>query len=150
MKIIDSGHYYKFHQLDMPEGKQSDTVYPSEIRFVKRVGKKFPGNVISYPGTTMQEVLRALISRCHYLYNQTPCWQTKLAIPLMKACVWLFEMRAAHRHGRSAPGFNEAVYGEFCTICGHVGCKGGCHADASVSGDGGSPVPRVETIRTHS
>jgi hypothetical protein len=49
-------------------------------------------------GTTSQEVLRALLA----------------------AVVWLYEHRAAKKHGRQAPSFHDAVYGTLCAECGHV------------------------------
>ncbi len=120
MKVIDPGHEYTLDSLD---GDQEN-----RLVFVKREGEKYPGNVGHRPGTTMQEVLRALIDRAIYVNNQTPCRETGKAIEAMMTAVWQFELRAARRHGRSDDfGIEEAVYGEKCHKCGHVGCKGECH-----------------------
>lgn len=62
MKVIDPGHVYDLRSLD---GEQLN-----RLVFVKREGPSYPGNVGHYPGTTMQEVLRALIDR---LPPRSPC-----------------------------------------------------------------------------
>lgn len=115
MKVSDQGHRYYLSQLD-GDGSQV-------LQFVKREGLKYPGNVGHYEGTTSQEVLRALIDRAQYVNRQTPCWQTKLSLYFLHAVVWLYEQRAAKRHGRRAPGLEDAVYGDTCGKCGHVGCE---------------------------
>ncbi len=115
VKILDPGHDYELAVLDGHE--------PVHLRFVKREGPGYPGNVDHYSGTTMQYVLRALIDRAGYVNRQIPCWQTTLARHLMMLAVWLLEHRAAKRHKRSAPGLTEAVQGDTCSECGHVGCR---------------------------
>lgn len=119
MIVLDSGHVYELNTLD------GETY--SKLIFVKRVGDKYPWNNNAHPGTTSQEVLRALINRACYVNMQTPCWQTKLSIRLMHYVVWLYEHRAAKRHGRRSPSMIDVLYGIQCRKCGHVGCKGGCH-----------------------
>lgn len=97
--------------------------------FVKREGDGYPGNVGSYPGTTSQEVLRALIDRAEYVNNQVPCAETQAAKELMQAALVLLELRAARRHGRhiDAPDVEFIVNAECCEKCNHVGCMGDCH-----------------------
>lgn len=119
MNIFDAGHRYALSNLDALPWEQPT----QQLYFVKREGEKFPGNVGKHHGTTSQEVLRALIDRAAYVNGQIPCWQTRLSILLMGLCVWLYEQRAARRHGRSAPSFYEATYGQCCQKCGHVGCR---------------------------
>ena len=117
MTVNDAGHCYWLRVLDAhPSAEVS-------LQFVKREGEKFPGNVGHYPGTTSQEVLRALIDRARYVNRQAPCWQTKLSIYLMGFVIWLYEHRAAQRHGRKVPGIYAAIYGTCCPKCGHVGCE---------------------------
>ena len=116
MRVLDAGHCYELASLD------GDLV--QQLQFVKREGGGYPGNVGRYPGTTSQEVLRALIHRAAYVNNQIPCWQTRLSLYLMGAVIWLYEHRAAKRHKREVPGLYEAVYGVTCENCGHVGCEG--------------------------
>lgn len=125
MKVIDPGHFYHLSQLDNGE---ADSVQP--LWFVKREGPGYPGNVGVQPGTTTQEVLRALIERNEYVNNQTPCAETEAAGELLKAALLLYELRAARRHGRISPDFDtvtEAVTAPGCDKCGHIGCKGNCH-----------------------
>lgn len=117
MKVMDPGHCYKLLGLD--------GIALHMLTFVKRKGPNFPGNLDAHGGTTSQEVLRALIDRAIYVNAQIPCWQTKLSIRLMMRVVWLYEHRAAKRHGRKPPTVVEAVYGALCPKCGHVShvCK---------------------------
>lgn len=121
MRVLDAGHYYELASLDGDSGIQ-------RLQFVKREGKKFPGNVGTSPGTTSQEVLRVLLHRAQYVQNQIPCWQTKVSLYFYGAIIWLYEHRAAKNHGRQAPGFREAIWGTCCKLCGHVGCTGNCRA----------------------
>jgi hypothetical protein len=124
MKVLDPGHLYELNILDGPPELEFRT-----LKFVKREGPKYPGNVGSYPGTTSQEVLRALIDRALYVNQQEPHVVNHRAITDMKTIVWLFEQRAAQRHGRDLRfGVHEAVYGETCSKCNHVCCKGDCHS----------------------
>ncbi len=120
MKIIDNGHEYSLSSLDGGP--------PIRLVFVKREGEGYPGNVGHHPGTTMQEVLRALVERATYVNNQIPCEETTETIYLLKQAIFLLESRAAKRHGRSVD-FNteQAVHGPTCYRCGHVGCVGECH-----------------------
>jgi len=115
MKVIDPGHHYALNVLDY--GPDAIT----SIRFVKRVGPKYPGNVGASSGTTLQEVLRACHDRLGYVGRQLPCWQTTACRWLLGLVVWLLEWRAARRHGRLIPCMREAVYGYTCWRCGHVG-----------------------------
>ena len=114
MRVEDLGHRYS---LDVYDGELGSS---ATLRFVKRQGEKYPGNLTSYAGTNSQEVLRALVDRAIYVSNQRPCWQTRLSIYLMMSVIWLYEHRAARQHARKPPGFFEALYGQTCTACGHV------------------------------
>ncbi len=124
MEVVDPGHEYLLDSLD---GEQMN-----HLIFVKREGEKFPGNVGHHPGTTMQEVLRALIDRAQYVNNQVKCHETTMAIDNMEfALLWL-EQRAAKRHGRSESFLDierkDIISGKNkCSKCGHVGCSGDCH-----------------------
>lgn len=122
MQVIDPGHEYLLDSLD--------GVCVNHLVFVKRVGEKYPGNTGSHPGTTMQEVLRTLVERAEYVGRQVPCEETSAVIYHLKMSIYLLEMRAARCHGRSVPGFMDAVRGTGkCSVCGHVGCDGFCHAE---------------------
>lgn len=92
MQIVDHGHEYLLDSLD---GNQEN-----KLIFVKREGSKYPGNIGSHPGTTMQEVLRVLIDRACYVNNQIYSGQTALAIEHMKLALYQLEIRAANRHNR--------------------------------------------------
>jgi hypothetical protein len=61
MKVIDEDHKFDLATLDGYE--------PIRLTFVKRNNPpdKYPGNKDAYPGTTTQEVLRALINRSLYV-----------------------------------------------------------------------------------
>lgn len=97
MRIIDKGHTYALRVLDGVE----EVV----LTFVKRVGKKFPGNDgAPYSGTTNQEVLRALIDRTKYVDNQMHDSRNHMAIDYMRKSLFLFEQRAASMHGCNLVG----------------------------------------------
>ncbi len=124
MRIIDPGHEYILDSLD---GDQEN-----HLIFVKREGEKYPGNVGNHPGTTMQEVLRALIERARYVNTKIWSPYTQAAIVNMENALLLFERRAAERHGRIEEFLvierQDVIDGtNKCTICGHVGCSGNCH-----------------------
>lgn len=119
MHVRDPGHDYVLASLD---GNA-----PQRLTFVKREGSGFPGNVGSHPGTTMQEVLRALVDRARYVNAQAPCAETEAGIALMQSALLLFELRANRRHDRVGPAFEDldaAMNGETCSRCGHTGCDG--------------------------
>jgi hypothetical protein len=124
MKVLDPGHEYTLKKLDC-DGPLDHPV--ATLRFVKREGPKFPGNVGRYPGTTLQEVLRACADRLAYVNNQEYSDHTYCAQTLIESAIWHLEARAAKRHGRTPPNEEDAVNGQTCNKCGHVGCEGACH-----------------------
>ena len=121
MKILDPGHDY---ELDVLDGD-----FKIQLTFVKRVGKRYPGNATSYPGTNLQEVLRALIDRCQYVNRQIPCWETNRTTGLLRKALHQLESRAARIHGRKLLDVDKTIIEKMptCKKCGHIGCKGGCH-----------------------
>jgi hypothetical protein len=123
MQVIKPGHTYLLDMLDLPEDRQNSK---QSLWFVMREGEGYPGNFGTQPGTTTQEVLRALIERNEYVNNQVPCAETEAAGELLKAALLLYELRAARRHARLSPEFEtltEAVTEKGCDICGHIGCE---------------------------
>jgi len=117
VKVIDPGHVYQLACLDGDEAER--------LRFVKRCTppERYPGNVGSHAGTTMQEVLRALIDRALYVNRQIPCVETELAVEAMREALWFFEVRAARRHGLPSGPRPEYVEREpTCPTCGHIRC----------------------------
>jgi hypothetical protein len=121
MTIIDPGHIFELEQLDTP-------IFPQRLTFVKRMGDKYPSNTSCYPGTNMQEVLRALIHRTLYLNRQDYCMENVRILQYERACIRLLEERAARRHGRELLDLGDfpEIY-ETCHKCLHIGCEGGCH-----------------------
>lgn len=127
---VEPGHIYKLGILDaQPAECFSNLVY------VKRMGDKYPGNTSAHSGTTVQEVLRTAVARLLYVNNQLPNEHTHLARLNIEGAIFELETRAAERTGRDT-GFSihEAVYGITCSKCGHIQCKGECHAENSTSG----------------
>jgi hypothetical protein len=118
LEIIDAGHKYKLTTLD----GEADVI----LTFVKREGKKYPGNEGSYPGTTIQEVCRVLIDRCRYVNNQTPSIYTKACINLLLTIIILLETRASMRHDTfpiwPEEGFDLIDNLPKCSKCGHITC----------------------------
>lgn len=122
MRVLDPGHTFALRHLDDQPG--AETILP----YVKREGNKYPGNVGTQPGTTIQETLRADISRLRYLDRQKPCADNKKVIYHLERSIFYLERRAARQHGRKPPTVLEACYGLQCSKCLHVGCPGDCHA----------------------
>ena len=126
MKVLDPGHMYRLRWLD---GGSFGI-----LRFVKRSGDGYPGNIGSYPGTTTQEVLRALIDRTQYVDNQIPDERNKDVLYHLRSAIFYLESRAAERHGRLEE-FNRTIPIQLpvienmptCDKCNHIGCQGDCH-----------------------
>lgn len=120
MRVLDQGHLYELAELD---GGEINSF--SSLRFVKRVGDRFPGNVSpAYAGTTMQEVLRALIDRAEYVNRQIPCAETEASIALMEAALLLMEIRAKRVKGKNldVATVDSVVHAATCPHCQHVLC----------------------------
>jgi hypothetical protein len=118
MRSLDRGHKFELASYDGGE--------PQVLTFLKRDNppSKYPGNKGHYPGTNIQEVLRAIIDRVKYLDNQVPCAENKIIINLFRMGLYWLEARAARHHGRELQAIT-ADYIEFvptCKTCGHVQC----------------------------
>lgn len=125
MKVIDPGHHYHLIALDgSPGGFET-------LQFVKREGKDYPGNEGSMPGTTTQEVLRALIDRMEYVNDQIPCPENFNVLRKLRESIYQLELRAAKRHGRtlyiSDSELSKIEMLPTCVKCNHIGCEGECH-----------------------
>lgn len=115
MKVIDPGHKFELTILD--------GLGPHLLTFVKREGPGYPGNVGHYPGTNLQEVLRALIERVKYLDHQVPCSENKQLLLFFRESIFLLERRAAKRHNRWFDLIPEKERIEklpACPTCGHL------------------------------
>ena len=126
MKVIDPGHLYELDTLDEVDGWAEEF---RQLRFVKRIGDKFPGNdPPGYSGTTTQEVLRALVDRMMYVDRQIPDPRNKVVITHMLDAIRELEMRAAEKRGDH--GAVVAIFTSVrpdlmptCDTCGHVACR---------------------------
>lgn len=120
IKIIDPGHKYGLPVLDAKDRTKRTT-----IQFVKRIGKKFPGNTgVPIPGATVQFFLRAIIHRLEYVNKQDKHWATSAAKFLCSCTVWLLECRAANRHGlHYYKSLKFSYNADMCEECGHTVCK---------------------------
>jgi hypothetical protein len=94
MIVVDPGHAYGLAELD--SGRDSMQL----LKFVKREGEGYPGNVGHYPGTQIQEVLRACIDRIKYVDNQIPHLANKAVLQNLRITLHCLEIRAAERHGK--------------------------------------------------
>lgn len=126
MEVIDPGHVYTLRCLD-DQGLEPALM----LRFVKREGPGYPGNVGHHGGTTTQEVLRALIDRTKYVDNQIHDDRNDELLFHLRSGIFALEMRAAARHGRvlfvhDIGNIEDAPY---CEKCGHIGCDGRCHSE---------------------
>lgn len=121
MRVIDPGHLYSLAHLDGDGGQ--------ELRFVKRVGDRYPGNAPPpYEGTTLQEVLRALIDRMEYVDRQAPCAHNRATTRHLREALRSLEVRAAEARGdeHAADLIRSWRYVELastCAGCGHVCCR---------------------------
>jgi len=120
-KVIDPGHHYQLLVLDGFSNDERD------LQFVKRCDRarpeRYPGNTNSYPGTTLQSVIRCLIERLHYLQGQVWCLENWVILRALGLALWLLEFRAARRHKRfywHGPKF--ATTARMCSMCGHTQC----------------------------
>jgi hypothetical protein len=118
MNIIDPGHAFRLNILD----GHDDPRITQTLIFVKRQGAKFPGNEDHYPGTTSQEVLRALIARAHYVTAQEYHYANSVLIKRCRELLFELELRAAYRHGRVlTQSFPFMIEKEpTCSKCGHI------------------------------
>jgi hypothetical protein len=115
MQVIDPGHDYRLTVFD--------GVANQRLTFMKREGAGYPFNAGSNPGTNCQEVLRALIDRVSYLQRQIPCAENDAIVANLRAALYLFEIRAARRHGRELTGGYENIENvQPCATCGHIEC----------------------------
>lgn len=115
MTILDPGHLYMLRTLDGG--------FPNELRFVKRVGEKYPGNCSAYAGTTSQEVLRALIDRAKYVNGQIYFPENDLVLWHLRSALWLLESRAARTHGRFLDAQPTDIETRpVCSCCLHIVC----------------------------
>lgn len=95
MRVEDPGHRFGLKMLD---AKNSDNHWM--LQYVKRMGAKYPGNKTEHPGTTIQEVCRAQISRLRYVNAQDPDANNDAAIAHEQWTIWHLEKRAFARHGK--------------------------------------------------
>jgi len=114
VNVVDPGHCYELAELDGGE--------VASLQFVKREGEMYPGNVGTCPGTTTQEVLRALIDRTLYVNGQDPCVTNYVVLEHLRRALWELEDRAAKRRGARVPEYLAAVIENepTCSLCGHV------------------------------
>lgn len=118
--VLDAGHRFALFSLDGD--------HPQELRFVKRFDLarpwRFPGNHDAYAGTTLQSVIRALLSRLLYLQRQVWSLENVLVVQCLKAALWFLEFRAARRHDRLyLRSLNFAATAPLCAQCGHTVCR---------------------------
>lgn len=144
MIVLDPGHEYDLQLLDERKtwwqrlvlaitqnpARYVGTGYPGvRLRFVKREGLGYPGNIGTHDGTTLQECLRACIDRVWYLQKQIPCGENDEIIYHLRQSIRLLEHRAAERHGRQVNVPTLAIEKlATCARCLHIGCSGTCRS----------------------
>lgn len=118
MIVKDKGHRYLLKELD-GSGKQ-------EIKFVKRVGYKYPGNVKpEYPGLQNQDLLRVLIDRTLYLDSRERHWVNSICFWLYRLALFLLEFRASSKKELFLNPFliTRIEKLKTCRHCHHVRCN---------------------------
>lgn len=127
MTSVDKGHLY------LVQGYDGSVDQP--IRFMKRLGPRYPGNLgPAYGGTNCQELLRVLIDRVIYLERQEHAEENYRIINHLRNALRWFEDRAARIHSSTTPGLGAELIKKVgkvniellppCRTCGHVVC--GC------------------------
>jgi hypothetical protein len=91
MKILYPGHRYALDILDAPEDRQTRLLVP--LQFVQRKPHHVP-----MPGTTNQEVCRALIDRVKVLNAEVPWVGNAEILRCLRRVIFLHELRAYLRH----------------------------------------------------
>ncbi len=122
MEVVDPGHVYSLQHIDT---KQDKVVPFNTLTFVKREGEKYPGNVGHHPGTTTQEVLRALIDRSKYVDNQLPCEENERVLNHLRRSLFELESRAHSIRGDIILNYDIISNIEnisTCGTCGHILC----------------------------
>lgn len=126
MKVLDAGHWY---ELDLLDADIHGSTSHRELRFVKRIGEKFPGNQEpGYEGTTSQEVIRALIDRQRYVDGQRLCVTNLLVLSNLRMALRWLEVRAAEERGDDTAASRildllEPETEPTCGHCGHTLCR---------------------------
>jgi hypothetical protein len=133
VREIEPGHMYELDQLDIKEGEK---VAPQFLTFFKRD---------SYPGTTIQEGLRAIIHRLLYVNDQEYSGASACCVTYARKMILELEVRAALRHGRKLLNVRFDIENEpTCPLCGHIQPETHNHAVVSTP-DATTPAsPPVE------
>lgn len=106
MRIISPGHKYTLSNMD-GDGEQV-------LTFVRRIPTRD-----AHRGVLLQEVIRVLIDRVFFLYQQVPCEEDTQIINKLRECMVLLETRASRR------SIEKITYPELedvCDDCGHMLC----------------------------
>ena len=121
MQVLDPGHMYVLNQLDVNQDLPTERAV---LTFVKRNSppEKYPGNKTAYPGTTLQETIRAQIDRLKYVNKQQPDSRNLECISLARHMLFLLECRAASLHGRTLTIQSTEDIEDLptCSQCGHI------------------------------
>ena len=121
VRVRDPGHLYELSLLD--------GTGTAELRFVKRIGEKFPGNSEpAYAGTTTQEVLRALIDRQKYVDGQRTNLSNLIVLQRLRSALRWLEERAAEERADDKAALDILALAEpesepTCAGCGHLMCE---------------------------
>lgn len=144
IRVIDPGHIFELLILDDPSDfahRSSDDLLTFVKRFDPEDPSKYPGNANAHPGTTLQSVIRACLSRFRFLEAQIPDECNQVNIHLLRQVLYNLELRAAKRHGMVFNlSVDECETLPMCTTCGHVICF--CAARPIVVENDSKPIPQ--------
>lgn len=132
MKELDPGHRYSVNNYP-PQKDEGFPIYQQILQFVKKIGEKFPGNSgTEVSGTNCQEIIRVVIFRSKYLYNQKPCEETLEIINLGRQQLILFENRALREKGLNPISWPLEIENLLpCRICGHIYLHNNTHPEGN-------------------
>lgn len=88
MRVLEPGHKYECAHLNVDSNET--------LTFIRRNSDAIT-HASEHPGTTTQEVLRALIDRTKFVDDVLPCEETALALDALREALFFFEARAFRR-----------------------------------------------------
>ena len=130
ISILDAGHTYGLLSI----GKDIFQRFYQRIKFVKREGPNYPGNVGEQDGIVSQDMIRVLIDRAIYKKNQISCAETDIVIASLRTALFAYEVRAARCRGAviDLPFLEDIEQIPTCEICGHIFCDEKRHEEGAV------------------
>ena len=99
-----------------------------QISFPMRHSDPFTSHVNTFPGTTVQAILRVCIDRLQYMGRHGERKLHKGVVGLLTLALWIMEYRAAKQKGKAYPySLQFALRSPVCPVCGKTSCRDSCY-----------------------